>query len=60
MPAPLNPSGPIDIVQLKKRGLPPGVVEAAVRRLFREIIRALAGGRQVELRGFARARAAGA
>lgn len=52
MPAPLNLSDLIDIVQLKNRGLPLDVAEAAVRRVFREIIKALADGRRVELRGF--------
>lgn len=52
MPATLNLSDLIDIVQLKNRGLPPDLVEAAVRRVFGEIIKALADGRRVELRGF--------
>lgn len=42
----------IDIVQLKYRGVPRGAVDAAVRRIFREIINALADGRRAELRGF--------
>lgn len=39
-------------MQLKNRELPPDAVEAAVRRVFREIINALADGGRVELRGF--------
>lgn len=52
MASSLTLSDLIDIVQLKNRGVPPDVVEKAVRRVFREIIKALAAGRRVELRGF--------
>jgi nucleoid DNA-binding protein len=48
----LNLSDLTDIVQLRNRGLPPDVVEKAVHCVFREIIKAPADGRRVELRGF--------
>jgi integration host factor subunit beta len=52
MPDNLNLSDLVDIVQLKNRDLPPRLVEAAVRRIFEEIISGLAGGARFELRGF--------
>lgn len=52
MPSALNLSDLIDIIQLKNRALSPEMVEAAVRRIFVEIRKALAGGARVEIRGF--------